>query len=182
MYFKVSMRTNPATGVYSGYYRLVESFRNYDDRVYHRTILNAGYPDELTTDQLNLIQKILISKVNNHDNPLFEIPYTDDATVTHFVDEIYGRMVDEPSPVPSTLVGEAARTLIVFSGATIIPDISENYIKHPEILRFIASQKMPWNESKTLSGEIGEYIVVARQASDSNWLVGAATNEETREL
>ena len=55
------MRTNPATGVYSGYYRLVESYRNSDDRVCHRTILNAGYLDELTTDQLNLIQKILTS-------------------------------------------------------------------------------------------------------------------------
>jgi len=90
--------------------------------------------------------------------------------------------VDEPSPVPSTLAGEAARTLIVFSGATIIPDIPENYKKHPEILQFIASQKMPWQESKTLAGEIGEYIVMARQSSDGVWLVGAATNELSREL
>jgi alpha-glucosidase len=90
--------------------------------------------------------------------------------------------VDEPSPVPSTLAGEAARTLIVFSGATIIPDIPENYKKHPEILQFIASQKMPWQESKTLAGEIGEYIVMARQSADGIWLVGAATNESSREL
>ena len=90
--------------------------------------------------------------------------------------------VDEPSPVPSTLAGEAARTLIVFSGATIIPDIPENYKKHPEILRFIASQKMPWQESKTLAGEIGEYIMMARQTADGVWLVGAATNESSREL
>ena len=95
MYFKVSMRTNPATGVYSGYYRLVESYRNSDDRVCHRTILNAGYLDELTTDQLNLIQKILTSKVNNHDNPLFELSYTEDETVNHYVDKFYGRMVAE---------------------------------------------------------------------------------------
>ncbi len=57
------MRTNPATGVYSGYYRLVESYRNGDDRVCHRTILNAGYLDELTTGQLNLIQKYLPQKL-----------------------------------------------------------------------------------------------------------------------
>jgi transposase len=95
MYFKVSMRTNPATGVYSGYYRLVESYRNYDDRVCHRTILNAGYLDELTTDQLNLIQKILTSKVNNYDNPLFELPFTDDTTVSHYVDKFYSCMVAE---------------------------------------------------------------------------------------
>ncbi|MDD4192439.1 MAG: hypothetical protein PHI28_13990 [Mangrovibacterium sp.] len=95
MYFKVSMRTNPATGIYSGYYRLVESYRDDRDRVCHRTILNAGYLDELTTDQLNLIQKILTVKVANHDNPLFELPYTDDMAVMRYVDDFYQRMVAE---------------------------------------------------------------------------------------
>jgi hypothetical protein len=80
MYFKVSMRTNPTMGRYSGYYREVESYRNPCDRICHRTILNAGYLDELTTDQLNLIRKILTSKVTNQDNPLFELPYTNDTT------------------------------------------------------------------------------------------------------
>ena len=89
------MRTNPETGIYSGYYRLVESYRKPDDRVCHRTILNAGYLDELTTGQLNLIQKILTIKVNNYDKPLFELPFTDDITVIHFVDKFYGRMVAE---------------------------------------------------------------------------------------
>lgn len=95
MYFKVSMRTNPATGVYSGYYRLVESYRNYDDRICHRTILNAGYLDELTTNQLNLIQKILTAKVNNYDQSLFEFPVTDDTKVIHYADKFYSRMVAE---------------------------------------------------------------------------------------
>lgn len=82
----------------------------------------------------------------------------------------------------STLVGEAARTLITFSGVTVIPDIPESYQKHPEILQFISAQKMPWKESKTIKGEIGEYIVMARQASDQTWLIAAATNENAREL
>ena len=95
MYFKVSMRTNPDTGRYCGYYRLVESYRNHSDRVCHRTILNAGYLDELTTDQLNLVQKILTAKVANHDNPLFELPYTDDPIVVRYVDNFFRRMVAE---------------------------------------------------------------------------------------
>lgn len=95
MYFKVSMRTNPATGRYCGYYRLVESYRDDRDRVCHRTILNAGYLDDLNTDQLNLIQKILTAKVANHDNPLFELPYTEDMAVIHYVDEFYSRMISE---------------------------------------------------------------------------------------
>jgi hypothetical protein len=89
------MRTNPATGVYSSYYRLVESYRNYCDRVCHRTILNDGYLDQLAIDQLNLIQKILTDKVANHDNPLFELPYTNDTTVIRYVDEYFKRMVAE---------------------------------------------------------------------------------------
>lgn len=88
--------------------------------------------------------------------------------------------VDNSMPVPSTIVAEAARTLITFSGATIIPDIPEYYNKHPQILKFISSEKMPWKESKTLSGEIGEYIVMARKSADDKWLIGVATNENAR--
>jgi hypothetical protein len=95
MYFKVSMRTNPATGRYCGYYRLVESYRDDRDRVCHRTILNAGYLDDLNTDQLNLIQKILTAKMANQNNPLFELPYTEDMAVIHYVDEFYSRMISE---------------------------------------------------------------------------------------
>lgn len=89
--------------------------------------------------------------------------------------------VDESQPVPSTLVSEAARTLIVFSGATILPDIPEYYRKYPVLLDFIAAQKMPWKESRTLDGKIGEYIVMMRQTDDA-YLIGAATNETGRTI
>ncbi len=90
--------------------------------------------------------------------------------------------VDHGVPVPSTLTAEAARTLLVFSGATVIPDVPEQYRKHPELLRFLAAQRQPWRESRTLAGEIGEFIVMARQAADGAWLLAAATNENARTL
>lgn len=90
--------------------------------------------------------------------------------------------VDNPMEVPSTLVSEAARTLITFSGATILPDIPEFYQKYPPLLRYIAAQRMPWRASRTLSGVIGEHIVMARESADGKWLVGAATDETGREL
>jgi alpha-glucosidase len=90
--------------------------------------------------------------------------------------------VDNDMEVPSTLVSEAARTLITFSGVTIIPDIPEFYRKYPDLLAFLAAQQMPWRESRTLSGVIGEHIVMARQSAKGVWLVGAATNEQGREL
>ena len=89
--------------------------------------------------------------------------------------------VDESQPVPSTLVSEAARTLIVFSGVTILPDIPEFYEKYPALLDYLSSQKMPWKESRTLAGEIGEYIVMMRQTEDA-YLVGAVTNESGRTI
>jgi alpha-glucosidase len=90
--------------------------------------------------------------------------------------------VDNNQEVPSTLVSEAARTLIVFSGVTILPDVPEYYQKYPELLRFLTAQQMPWKESKTLAGAIGEYIVMARQAADGTWLIGAAGDEQGRDL
>jgi hypothetical protein len=95
MYFKVSMRTNPQTGVYSGYYRLVESYRNESGRVCHRTMLNAGYLDQLNADQLHLIQKIITAKVTNYSDPLFVLPYSDDNVVNQYVEEFYNRLIAE---------------------------------------------------------------------------------------
>jgi hypothetical protein len=43
MYFRISMRKNPETKELSGYYRLLESYRNHDGRAYHRTMLSAGF-------------------------------------------------------------------------------------------------------------------------------------------
>jgi len=109
MYFKVSMRTNPKTNRYSGYYRLIESYRNQEDRVCHRTILNAGYLDDLSADQLNLIQKILTIKADNISNSLFELPYTDDPVVISYVDAFYNRMVAEKRiDIPSEKTGRKA--------------------------------------------------------------------------
>ncbi|TGX81318.1 glycoside hydrolase family 97 protein [Palleniella muris] len=89
---------------------------------------------------------------------------------------------DNNQEVPSTVVAEAARTQITFSGATVIPDIPEYYEKHPSLLRFLSAQKMPWRESKTLDGRIGEYIVMMRHAADGAYLVGAATDENRRTI
>lgn len=87
--------------------------------------------------------------------------------------------------VPATITAEAARTLIVYSGLTVIPDATPVYARHPELFRFISAQKMPWTESRTLAFELGQYITVMRQSSGSagdSYLVGSATNEKSRTI
>jgi len=93
MYFKVSMRRNPQTGKYSGYYRLVESYRNENGRVCHRTMVNAGYLDDLNADQLAVIQKLITEKAENCNNPLFTYQESDDSLVNKYVDEFYDILV-----------------------------------------------------------------------------------------
>lgn len=101
-----------------------------------------------------------------------------------FLDLRQGRTtrVDNNQEVPSTVAAEAARTLITYSGASVIPDIPEYYRMYPALLDFFSSQRQPWLESRTLDGAIGEYIVMMRQPSDGTYLIGAATNEEGRAL
>lgn len=63
MYFKMTCRTNPETGSFEGYYRLVESYRNKEGKVSHRTILNIGFIEApLEAIQLNKIARILTDR------------------------------------------------------------------------------------------------------------------------
>jgi hypothetical protein len=90
MYFKSSMRYNPAKDTSCGYYRLVESYRNIVGRVCHRTILNVGFlQDDLTPDHLYMIQKILTNRVEGKSD-LFE---QDDPLVKACVDKYWQEMI-----------------------------------------------------------------------------------------
>jgi hypothetical protein len=95
MYFKISIRKNPASGLHSGYYRLVESYRNENDRICHRTILNIGYLEGVKAEQLNIIQKILSEKVKHSGNTLFEYPTNADIVIQNYVESFYNQIVDQ---------------------------------------------------------------------------------------
>jgi hypothetical protein len=96
MYFKISMRHNPAKNFIDGYYRLVESYRNVEDRICHRTILNCGFLDtEVKAEQLNQIQKILTRKCESPSSHLFEEDAIDDPVVRGYVEALYKMLVSE---------------------------------------------------------------------------------------
>ena len=95
MYFKVSLRTNPLTGKTEGYYRLVESYRNTEGRVFHRTLLNVGFMDDVPVEELNRIQKLLNHKCQG-EKELFDVAYEkESAVVQKWVNELYSRLVKE---------------------------------------------------------------------------------------
>jgi alpha-glucosidase len=59
-------------------------------------------------------------------------------------------------------------------------DLPENYEGKPAF-QFIRDVAVDWETSKTIDGEIGDYVIVARKAKNSNdWFLGAITDEEGR--
>jgi len=98
MYFRFSLRHNPAKGKSDAYYRLIESYRNETDRVCHRTLLNVGFLDDLVNiDQLNQIRRILCNRReeaagNVH---LFEIENDNSEIVNDLADSFWDRLVLE---------------------------------------------------------------------------------------
>jgi len=67
MYFKYNGRTNPDTGRNEPYLRLVESYRNIEDRVCRRAILRIGFAHEHETPgQLNHIARLLSERYQHN--------------------------------------------------------------------------------------------------------------------
>lgn len=91
MYFKMSLRKNPDTQELSGYYRLVESYRNAEDRVCHRTILNVGFIDHLPAEHLNKIQRHLTQRAEGKIS-LFE---EQDIEVSKYTEVLWDRIISE---------------------------------------------------------------------------------------
>ncbi len=85
--------------------------------------------------------------------------------------------------VPSTLANQLALYVILYSPVQMAVDLPEHYDEHPEAFRFIQDVPTDWENSRTLQGRIGEYVVTARQDRGSDdWYLGAITNEAARTL
>ena len=61
-------------------------------------------------------------------------------------------------------------------------DSPSNYIDEPECTGFIAAIPTIWQKTVALDGEIAEYAVMAKQAADGSWYVGALNNWTERDI
>jgi len=85
--------------------------------------------------------------------------------------------------VQSTLATQLAEYVIIYSPVQMAADLPENYEKRPDAFQFIRDVPTDWETSRTLQGEIGDYVVVARQQRGAaDWYLGAATDEMARTL
>lgn len=85
--------------------------------------------------------------------------------------------------VQSTLATQLALYVVVYSPVQMAADLPENYEKHLDAFQFIRDVPADWEQSKTLQGAIGDYVVVARQPRGGrDWFLGAVTDEQARLL
>ncbi len=85
--------------------------------------------------------------------------------------------------VQSTLATQLALYVLIYSPVQMAADLPENYEKRPDAFQFIRDVPTDWETSRTLQGEIGDYVVVARQQRGAaDWYLGATTDENARKL
>ncbi|KAA6342770.1 alpha-glucosidase [termite gut metagenome] len=76
---------------------------------------------------------------------------------------------------------QLATYVVFYSPLNMLCDTPGNYQREAESLAFIATVPTVWNESITLDGKQGEYIVTARRHGNT-WYIGGLTNWEARDI
>lgn len=81
----------------------------------------------------------------------------------------------------STLARQLALYIVLYSPIQMAADLPENLAKFPRELAFVRDLPADWAETKTLMGEVGAYVVQARQdRASAAWYLGGITNGEAR--
>lgn len=85
---------------------------------------------------------------------------------------------ENTSYVHTTLVGQLALYLTMYSPLQMVSDTPENYAKFKDAFQFIKDVPCDWDDSKYLEAEPARYITVARKGKGTdNWFIGGKCDE-----
>lgn len=85
---------------------------------------------------------------------------------------------DNPNYIHTTLVGQLALYVTMYSPLQMVADLPENYAKYDDAFQFIRDVACDWDDSRYLEAEPGDYITVARKAKGTdNWFIGGKCDE-----
>lgn len=76
---------------------------------------------------------------------------------------------------------QLAMYVVYFSPMQMLCDAPTAYEAYPDILSFLSTVPVSWDETVALDGVIGEYIVLARR-KEADWYIGALTDWTEREI
>jgi alpha-glucosidase len=82
----------------------------------------------------------------------------------------------------STVARQLALYVVVYSPVAMAADLQENYEANPIAFKFIREVPVNWDETRVLTGTIGDEVIVARRDRNSaDWYVGGVTDEAARD-
>lgn len=85
--------------------------------------------------------------------------------------------------IQNTVAHQLADYVIIYSPVEMACDLPENYAKYPGPFQFIKDVPTDWSDTRVLSGEPGEYAVIARKDRGSdNWYLGAVGDNTKRTI
>lgn len=86
---------------------------------------------------------------------------------------------ENPNTIHTTLVGQLALYLTMYSPLQMAADLPENYAKYADAFQFIKDVPCDWQDSRYLEAEPARYITVARKDKKSDdWYIGGKCNED----
>ncbi len=85
--------------------------------------------------------------------------------------------------VETTLAKQLALYVVLYSPVQMAADLPENYQQRLDAFQFIKEVPTDWEQSIALAGEVGDYLVMARQErASADWFVGAVSDENERSI
>jgi glucan 1,4-alpha-glucosidase len=86
--------------------------------------------------------------------------------------------------VNTTLAHQLALYVVIYSPIQMVCDLPEHYYENGKIhpmFQFIKEVGVDWQSTRVLDGEVGDFVIIARQEKESaTWFVGGVTGEVER--
>ncbi|UBZ10426.1 glycoside hydrolase family 97 protein [Leeuwenhoekiella palythoae] len=88
--------------------------------------------------------------------------------------------------VNTTLAHQLGLYVVIYSPIQMACDLPEHYMVNDKVhpaFQFISDVGVDWQQSKVLDGEVGDFVVIARQERETNnWFIGGITDENQRDF
>ncbi len=104
-----------------------------------------------------------------------------------FTPGVFNMKFDEykkENQVNTTLAHQLALYVVIYSPLQMACDLPEHYMIDGEVhpaFQFISDVGVDWQRTEVIDGEIGDYVIIARQERETgHWFVGGITDENAR--
>ena len=156
---------------------------------YKPTGMKRKYPNVITSEGVKGLENSKWSKDITPEHDLM-LPFT--RMVAGPMDFTPGAMINASErdfqinftrPMSQgTRCHQLAMYVVYESPLQMLADSPSNYLREPQSMEFLAAVPTVWNETIAIDGKIGEYALLARQALNGDWYIGAMTAAAPREL